>query len=110
MWRRSATSGALLIRAGSWAISGRFRPSIPATSRGSLLKAGNSRARRLLTGAIWNYRLKVRIGKRRGSTARVVRADTKDGLGATLGRITRSIPKTSDQERMHRRFSTAAII
>lgn len=93
MWPRSATSGALLIRASSWAISGWLRPSIPVTRPGSLIKAGDSCAQRLLSEAGWSYRLKARMGQGRGSTARVVRADRKDGLGATLGRITRSIPK-----------------
>ncbi len=63
---RSATSGALCIRASSWAISAWFRQSIPAASarsRGSITKTGNAHARRLLTEAAWNYRFKARIGK-----------------------------------------------
>jgi transposase len=32
------------------------------TRRGSLTKAGNAHARRLLTEAAWNYRFKARIG------------------------------------------------
>jgi transposase len=33
-------------------------------SRGSITKAGNTHARRLLTEAAWNYRFKARIGRR----------------------------------------------
>jgi len=33
------------------------------TRRGSITKAGNAHARRLLTEAAWNYRFKPRIGK-----------------------------------------------